>query len=492
MQHSDKVRIGRYLASALIVALIVCVFFRVLRVNDTTVALTLLLAVLFIGARWGLANAVVTSVIATLALNFFFLPPVGTFTIADPENWIALVAFLATALVSSRLSERARQEAAEARRQRSDLERLYDFSQQLLMAGDVADLLNSIPRLVCLSFGAEGAALLVNARSRVYRTAGAGESIDRSVLQIAATQTEMGGSEDGANCILPVLMGIQPVGALGLVHSPISRQTLPSIGNLIAIAIERALTAEQLGKTEAARESDRLRSALLDSVTHELRTPLTGITAAITSLRSSLQLDAGQRAELLSVIDEESARLNQLIGEAIEMAQLDAGKVQLHLRPESIRAPLQSAIEKAQDILASNPVSLCTPEALPAVDIDAPQMARVFYHLLENAVKYSTAGSPITITAESVKGTVIVSVADRGSGIDTLEQGLIFDKFYRGQNHRGNIHGTGMGLAIAKAIVEAHRGSISVTSQPGHGSVFSIELPIALNVPTPQAEGGRT
>lgn len=472
-------KIGRYLASALIVALIVFVFFRVLRVNDTTVALTLLLAVLFIAARWGLANAIFTSVIATLALNFFFLPPIGKFTVADPENWLALTAFLVTALVSSRLSERARQEAAEARQQRSDLERLYDFSQQLLMAGDVADLLNSIPRLVCLTFGAEGAALLVNARGRIYRTAGAGETIDRNALHVAATQTEMRRSEDAANCILPVLMGMQPVGALGLVGSTISQQTLPSIGNLIAIAIERALTAEQLGKTEAARESDRLRSALLDSVTHELRTPLTGITAAITSLRSSLQLDAAQRDELLSVIDEESARLNLLIGEAIEMAQLDAGKVQLHLRPGSIRASVQAAIDNAKDVLAENPVALRLPETLPAVDFDAQQMERVFHHLLENAVKYSASGSPITITAEATASTVTVSVADRGSGIDALEQGLIFDKFYRGQNHRRNIHGTGMGLAIAKAIVEAHHGSIGVTSQPGHGSVFSIELPIA-------------
>jgi two-component system sensor histidine kinase KdpD len=478
MVRSDKIAVVRYLASALIVAAIVWVFFRFLRVNDTTVALTLLLAVLFIAARWGLANAVLTSVLATLALNFFFLPPIGTFTIADPENWVALGAFLVTALVSSRLSERARQEAAEARRQRSEMERLYDFSQQLLMAGDIADLLNSIPRLVCLSFGTEGAALLVNARGRIYRTAGAGETIDRTALQVAATQTEMRTSEDGVICILPVLMGMQPVGALGLKGGAISRQTLPSIGNLIAIAIERALTIERLGKTEAARESDRLRSALLDSVTHELRTPLTGITAAITGLRSNLQLDEGQRAELLSVIDEESARLNVLIGEAIEMAQLDAGKVHLQLKPGSIAAPLQAALEKARDVLAENPVSTHIPEVLPLVIFDEQQMERVFHHLIENAVKYSAAGSPITITAERTSAAVIVSVADRGSGIDALEQGLIFDKFYRGQNHRGNVHGTGMGLAIAKAIMEAHHGSISVTSQPGHGSVFSVELPI--------------
>jgi two-component system sensor histidine kinase KdpD len=248
---------------------------------------------------------------------------------------------------------------------------------------------------------------------------------------------------------------------------------------MIGIAIERAGAIEKLSQAEAARQSETLRSVLLDSVTHELRTPLTGIKAAVTGLLSDYDLDEAQRKELLTVINEETDRLDRLVGEATEMAQLDAHKVELHFAPADMEAVIESAVEGSRAILGQHPIEVHVPPALPKVRVDSDRIAEVLKNLLENASKYSPPAQPITITAEPKGNRIVTSVTDRGAGIDDFEQSLIFDKFYRGRDQRYTVQGTGMGLAIAKAIVEAHDGTISVTSQPGHGSVFSFELPTA-------------
>jgi len=269
------------------------------------------------------------------------------------------------------------------------------------------------------------------------------------------------------------------VGSLGVAGSLLSRETLEALSSLIAIAVERAGAIEKLGKAEAARESEQLRSALLDSVTHEFRTPLTAIKASVTSLLSSPSLDGAQRLELLTVINEESDRLNRLVGEAAEMSQLDAHEVELHFGAHQIQEAIDDAIMKLATALAGHVVSTVLPDNLPPVRIDVGRISEVIAQLLENAAKYSSPGSPIQIASEVKNRSLMISIADRGPGIDDFDQSLIFEKFYRGRNHRLQVQGTGMGLAIAKAIVEAHDGEIGVTSQPGHGSVFYFTLPLA-------------
>jgi two-component system sensor histidine kinase KdpD len=276
---------------------------------------------------------------------------------------------------------------------------------------------------------------------------------------------------------MPVRLGMRTVGAYAIVGS-LLRETLESVGSLVAVAVERARAVENLSRTEAARESEKLRSALLDAITHELRTPLTGIKASVGSLLSGMPLGEAQQRELLTVIDEETDRLNRLVGEATEMAQFDAQGVQLELKPHRMADVVEQALENTRQVLAQHPIELKIPADLPAQPLDLPRMNEVLVHLLENAAKYSPAGTPIQIMCELAGNSIVTSVGDRGPGIDAFEQSMIFDKFYRGRDQRHLAPGTGMGLSIAKAIVEAHGGTISVTSQLGHGSVFSVALPL--------------
>lgn len=472
-------QILRPFASLALVFVIVGIYRRVLHVNPTTVALTLLLAVLAISAFWGLTYAIITALVATAAFNYFFLPPVGTFTIADTQNWVALFAFLVTAVIASQLSARARREAMDATRRRHELERLYAFSQQLLVAEHVVGLLNSLPQHVVESFGCDSAAIFVSGRSNIYRSSAKGAEPDAERLRACAARGEAFVDTEKQIRYIPLRMGVRSVGAIGVCGGELSRETLEAVGSLIAIAIERAGAVEKLGHSEATRESEKLRSALLDSVTHEFRTPLTSIKASITSLLSGGNLNSAQQHELLTVIDEESDRLDRLVGEAAQMAQLDSNQVELHREPHHIDEAIERAIEESRKSLAHHPFEVVVSDGLPALRFDLDRIKDVLNHLLENAGKYSPAETPIRVTAERNDSKLVVSVADHGPGIDDFEQALIFDKFYRGKDQRYLVQGTGMGLAIARAIVEAHGGTIGVTSQLGKGSVFSFTLPIS-------------
>ena len=475
---TNPARAFRYLACVAIVAAFVATYHYAVSVSPTTVALTLLLAVLIVSATWGLRYAIFLSVVATLAFNYFFLPPIGHFTIADPQNWVALIAFLATAVVASELSERARREALRATQRRKEIERLYSFSQRLLTTENVPQLLNSLPRYVVESFGLRDAAVLAAGRDDIYRSSPSTRELDAEELRSVAARGEPHIDAQRGLFFVPLRLGVRSVGAIGISGGTLSRETLEALASLVAISIERTAAMENLSKAEASREGEKLRSALLDSVTHEFRTPLTAIKASATSLLSDANLTSAQRHELVTVINEETDRLNRLVGEAAEMAQLDANQVELHRESHQVREAIDRALEQSKQSLSDHPVEIVTPAGLPQVTIDLERIKDVLVHLLENAGKYSSAESPVRVTAEAKGQTLTISVADRGPGIDDFEQTLIFDKFYRGKNERYRVQGTGMGLAIAKAVVEAHGGTIGVTSQVGHGSVFWFTLPV--------------
>ena len=458
---------------------IVFVYRRWVHVNPTTVALTLLLYILLLAARWRLQYAVVVSFVATALYNYYFLPPVGTFTISDPQNWLALFAFLTTGVIGSRLSQRARRETAQARARQHEVEILFSLSRELLQTDKVADLVNSLPGLIRRIMRTSSAVLYLLEGDRLYC-----ESIRPSLgveiphfRQLALGMSSPETTPDGETRI-PIKAGVRPRGILLLDHVHLSPETYEAIGGLVSIALDRAQALEDVARNEAGRESERLRSLILDSITHELRTPLTAIKGAASSLLSIHDIPAEDQRELLTIVDEEADRLNRLVGQAVEMAQIEAGQVHMNLEPAEMTELVQQAQENCGWVGGAHPVEVTFP-VLPKVLADHRLIEQVLCNLLENAAKYSQPGSPIFISAEEKNGFVLTSVADRGIGIDPSEQSLIFDRLYRSRLQNSGATGTGMGLAISRAILESHHGTLSVTSQPDHGSVFTFGLPTA-------------
>lgn len=257
----------------------------------------------------------------------------------------------------------------------------------------------------------------------------------------------------------------------------VSTETFQAVGGLVSIALDRAQALEDVARGEATKESERLRTLILDSITHELRTPLTSIKGAASTLLHTPDVSDGDRLELLTIVDEEADRLNRLVGQAVEMAQLEAQEIHMNFVPIALPELVEQAQETCATVLTTHPVTVTLPE-LPRVSADAEMVSKVLCNLLENAAKYSAPQSPIFISAEQKDGQVLTSVADRGVGIDPAEQSLIFDRLYRSRTQTGTTPGTGMGLAISRAIIESHRGTLTVTSQPEHGSVFTFSLPV--------------
>lgn len=470
----------RILAALGIVVAIALFYRRILpEVNPTTVALSFLLAILAVSAGWGMAVSAFMSVAAVLAFNYFFLPPVGTLTIEDPQNWVALFAFLVTAIVGSQLSSRIRRESEAVNQRRKEIEKLYEFSQKLLGEGNVMQLLNAIPDHIVDAFESGAAALFLAEKNKFYRSGLGSSQLEDEKLRATFTHDEPTVNADEGLCFGAVRLGLRPIGSFGISGAVLSRPTLEAVGTLIGIASERARTVEQLSKTEADRQSERLKSALLDSITHDFRTPLTSIKASVTSLLSARHRNDAQQQELLTVIDEECDRLNHLVHEAAEMAQLEAGEVELEFYAVSVQELIDASLAHCRKALGSRPVRVQLAPGLPRVRADLNHAKDVLVQLIDNANLYSAKDSPLILSAEANGNFVSISVADRGPGIEALEQEMIFDKFYRGKDQRYLVRGTGMGLPIAKAIVEAHGGSIGVTSQLGHGSVFTFTLPMA-------------
>ena len=352
-------------------------------VNPTTVALTFLLLVLFLATAWGPNPAVLASVLAASSFNYFFLPPVGTFAISDPHNWVAIIAFLLTAVTVGQLSARAKQRTEEAEVGKREIERLYE---------ELRD------------------------------------------------------------------------------------------------AFERASHAEAL------RQSEKLKSALLDAVTHDLRTPLTSIKASITTLLDEVRgrtdgnqlvaLDDESKIEMMEVIDEESDRLNRFIGGLIELARIEAGEMHLRRRWGTVDEITSAALQRAEPITRGHDVEVNIESDLPVVRVDERAVSEVVYTLVDNAAKYSPKGTTIRITAQRYDdGMIKMTVEDRGEGVAVDLRERVFDKFFRAtrdgdiSTHRPS--GTGMGLAIAKGIVEAHQGKIWIESgSGGKGTRVVFTLPI--------------
>ena len=470
---------ARFAASLLLIAAILTVYHVLLPYPqtdyNTTVALTLLLGILAVSARWGLPEATAASVAAVIGYNFYYLPPVGTLTIQDPQNLVAFFAFIVTAVTASQLSASARRRAAEAEAGRQEIARLYELVQAMMLSGNTAKTIREFVHRVVKVFECGAAAFYYQPTGEFFRSGPESNPVSDHEL-LAAAEVDGLTIDAMRKCATsPVRLGGRSLGSMALLGPLPSEQTVRAIVNLIAITIEKARALEDASLAEAARQSEVLKSALLDSLAHDIKTPLTSIKAAVTSLIGAA---GGQENELLAIINEEADRLNQLAAEVVAMARIEAGKLHLDKQAAAVADVIAGALSDLPGSLKGRQFAIRVPADLPQVEVDMEFAQQVVKQLVENALKYSPEGTAVSLSAEQKGGKIVIGVADGGPGIEENERGRIFDKFFRGRRHRFETKGTGMGLAIAKGIVEAHGERIWVESEPRQGSVFYFTLPV--------------
>lgn len=468
----------RVAASIAFIASITFILLRIVSVNSTTVGFLYLVAILLIATKGGLVESTVASLAAMLCFNFFFLPPRGTLTIADPQNWVALFAFLATSLTASQLSAREKRRAHEAEERRGEVERLYALSRGLLLIDPSQLIAKQIVRQVALTCEFPGVALYVRASGELYRVGLAETDVEPKLRESALRSVVL--KQEGTNLIVtPVRLGGEPIGSFAFTRGAFSDAALESLLNLIAIALERANSQNAVTQAEVARQSEELKSTLLDAIAHEFKTPLTSIKAVTTDLLSEAPggLQPHQH-ELIGIVDESTDRLSKLVSDAIQLARIEGGTFRLNLGVHFPGSLLHAALRQMKSVIDERKIELLVPDDLPPVCVDAELIQVVVTHLLDNALKYSPPSNPITIGARQSDNKIVVFLSDRGQGISVEEQARIFEKFYRGKSER-HLKGTGMGLAIAREILRAHGEDIVLSSSPGRGSEFSFGLPIA-------------
>jgi two-component system, OmpR family, sensor histidine kinase KdpD len=466
------IAIARVTASIAAVALITYLYSELLHANPTTVALSYLVAILLIATTWGIVEATVASILAVLGFNFFFLPPVGTLTIADPQNWVAFVAFLVTAIVASQLSGRARQREFDAAGRQRDLERLYGFSRALLLSEGGTAVSGAIARHVADAFQLQAVGLYDQRVDTVW-WAGSTElpAIDTKLREVARRGTLL--REQNGLVVIAIQLGGAPIGSIAMMDVGLSDTVLHSIANLAAIGLERARSQEATARAEAAQQSSELRATVLDALAHEFKTPLTSMKAAATDLLSSPSTSARDR-ELVAIIDEDLDRFQALVTDAVQMLRIDSGDFAVHRDRHSLAAIIAATLRKFERRLDGHHVVKQVPENL-TVDADHELLGLALRQLLDNALKYSPSTSRIEIHARG-NGAVDIVVSNSGSVIPEREQAKVVERFYRGALAR-HVPGTGMGLSIVQQIARAHGGSLAIESSAAKGTAFMLTLP---------------
>ena len=449
-----------------------------LGVNSTTAGMVFLVLVVWSATQAGIKLSLYVAVLCALSFDYFFLPPVRSIEIVGAQQWVAMISFVACCLVVSRVAERARRQTRNAEQRREDVERLYELSQEMMLHDDAEGLIRDLPRLIDRIFALQGVVLYVCDQDQFYASSSAIPASIQAGMRATTQGFSPTISTDSDFYIMALMLGLRPVGALGWRPALLSREVATAVSAQVAIVLARSIAIEASTRMEAVREGERLRTALIDSLTHELRTPLTSIRAAATTLLEAEGLDEAARVDLVSIVDEEAARLDLLIGEAVEMAEIDANVVQIHPISQHPRALLEQAVEESRGALASHRVTIAVEEPDEPAWFDPHLLGRVLRHLLENAASYTGAGSRISLSSRRIGNRLEFCVEDNGPGIDALDLPLIFEKFYRGKKGTSKGKGSGMGLAITRAILLAHGGAIEASSAPGHGSRFRFWVPL--------------
>ena len=457
-----------------------------LHTNSTTAGMVFLVLVVWSASLAGIALSLYMTSLCALSFDYFFLPPVHTFQLVGAQAWVAMLSFATGSLIVSRLAERARRQALEAERRQADVGRLYSLSQEMMLFEDADRLIRSLPGFIDRIFALEGVILYVCDHDRFYASRGETPPSIRAHMQALTegmnpTLVPLAGYRSTS-----LMLGMRPVGSLAWRPDTLSREVSVAIAAQVSIAVARSIALETATRVEAIRESERLRSALIDSLTHELRTPLTSIRAASTTLIESGGLDEAARIDMARIIDEEAARLDMLIGDAVEMAEIDADVVKVKMTPQNPRALLDQAVEESRKSLAAHKVSIAAGEtdASAPAWFDAHLLGRVLRHLLENTAGHTPHGTRLKLGCARNGDRLEFWVEDNGPGIDPHDLPLIFEKFYRGRRSAGQRKGSGMGLAITRAILKAHGGGIEATNVPGGGARFRFWVPLIEREPS--------
>jgi two-component system sensor histidine kinase KdpD len=467
----------RLLLSLAGVAIVTYVTFSIIPQNPTTVGFAYLLLVLIIASTWGLAEATLASLAATLAFNLFFLPPIGKLTIADPQNWVALFSFLATALITSRLSTRVKKQALDAVDRQRDVERLYTFSRAILLIDPVEPVAKQLARKLAEVFGLRSAVLYDRRTGETHRAGPSDFDGMEDQLRDAASQGTSFFDPQHQRVITAVRLGSEPIASFAIQGAFMPDSVLQGISNLIAIGLERARAQDLAHQVEAARRSEQLRSTLIDAMAHEFKTPLTSIRAATTSLLASPHQPIESRTELLQVADEEAQHLQALIDDAVEMARLGSDHIQVRREPTDPKQLMEDVVASLHTQIDHRPVELHAEGPLPQVSLDRRLLKLALKQVLDNALKYSPPRSPVTVRVSNGSEAVHFEITDRGQGIPEQEQGRLFERFYRSPSVKNQVPGFGLGLAIASNIVQAHQGELTVNSRPGE-TTFRVTLPL--------------
>jgi two-component system, OmpR family, sensor histidine kinase KdpD len=436
----------------------------------TNIALLYLLVVLVGATTFGLGPGILSSILAFLAFNFFFVSPLHTFNVTDVQDDVRLFTFLVVAIIASSLAGRARIQADTAARRAAELAALYELSQA---SGAEVALERSLP-----SVAQTTAELLHVPVCSVWLYDMQGRLVEHA--RFGTEPTDVCRRSDVFLRIGPRVLGVLRVthASFQPTFSASEQKLLDMITTQVVLLLERARLVEQTSHVRALAESERLKSALLSSVSHDLRTPLAVIKGAATDLLDpTITHDPATQVDLLRVVNEEADRLNRLVGNLLAMSRLEAGSIPSTRSPQDLGELIEVVVDRLRPMLDARPVTVTVPDTLPLVYVNTTQFDHVLTNLLENATKYTPKGTLIAIQVQTIEGGVQIEVRDAGPGIPEGMMERIFEKFVRGIGPERHADGSGLGLAICKGIIEAHGGRIWVENGVDGGARFICTLP---------------
>jgi two-component system sensor histidine kinase KdpD len=456
--------------------------FYAFHASESVAALLLMLWALVVGALGARAEAVMVSFTAAICLDYWFIPPIFEISVGSASGWVGLFVFLAASLSASNLAAALRRQRDELGERQAETERLHALSRALLLSDRSDDMRRMLVNKCMELFGFEEAVLFESASGEFWRSSSSGQ-IALDDLRRVATYGSPTSNRDNTH-IVPVALGNKTFGSLGyrvgVGGKELTQSATHSLSNTLATGLAQAQAHEAGTQAEAVRRSEELKSVMIDALAHDLKTPLTAIEIAADTLIHTPSIAGEHRVALLQEIAQAAQGLRQLVHGAIHLARIDAKRLRLETRPVSVSEIIHAAVHSVSEHATSHSVAIEIEPEIPSVLADDELLVQALKQLVDNALKYSPSRSAITIQASHMDGVIAISVRDQGPGLTELEQSRVFEKFYRGRHDGSAIQGTGMGLAIAKEIAEAHGGAVSVESRMGEGTRFTITLKAAI------------